>query len=665
MQIKKNRVRLIIYLSISTLLILSSINSFGISTSVLENNKIQNKNLVNRVTLNNLKIESKSVNLADFLLKDNKLHASSKNNLNNIIVSNAPDNESYPSMDMKGNIGLIAYEYENERETFVHLRYSLNYGKYWSVVTKIKAILDNYPIEIDSPSLSIIPYSNVSYGVYTSPIKNRGVFGYFEIIDIEKPNIYSSYTLDWTGFPDPGGDPSITFSFWDFDTPKIITYKNESTPWVIFLTGSTNYSYDKLIECNDSIMTCFNDPYYPEYFITLCWFPEFEYCNNLSISRYYNSSLIYGVCEIKNGSKQDLLIFEGNPRSWYNGDDLKNQTISSNINLSHPNIHVTENKIFIVADSEKNGIVLYKKDIASTKWICTNVTNGIISPGKNPNYPMVFSKNNCLFCTFIESNNIYLTSSNDNGQNWSNPLQLNSEIGSVVEKYRFGDLIDDYHILWTDNRDGNNDIYLGLLNEPPETPDIIGPSNGFSNITYDFMINSIDLDNDNISYFINWGDNTSEWTDFYPSNNNVTIKHAWKEKGTYIIKAKAKDYYGFESNWSTFKIDINKPEIQVSIKRGFRRSIQVCIENIGSCNINNLTWNITILRRGIIKRPIFKLTGNSSSFEIGSKEIIFNRPFGFGFIKVTVNVTAPGMKSFEKTIKGFIFLRFIRLRRFL
>jgi len=58
------------------------------------------------------------------------------------------------------------------------------------------------------------------------------------------------------------------------------------------------------------------------------------------------------------------------------------------------------------------------------------------------------------------------------------------------------------------------------------------------------------------------------------------------------------------------------------------------------------------------------ISGNISTIEEGSSEKVFERAFGFSLIKVTVNVTGPCINTIEKTVKGFIFLRFIRLRRF-
>jgi hypothetical protein len=104
--------------------------------------------------------------------------------------------------------------------------------------------------------------------------------------------------------------------------------------------------------------------------------------------------------------------------------------------------------------------------------------------------------------------------------------------------------------------------------------------------------------------------------------------------------------------------------IQISIKRGLRRFIRVEIENIGLVNADNIKWNVIVTRRGLFKRTILDISGNISTIEEGLSEKIFERAFGFSLIKVTVNATGPCINPVEKTVKGFIFLRFVRIRRF-
>jgi len=108
-----------------------------------------------------------------------------------------------------------------------------------------------------------------------------------------------------------------------------------------------------------------------------------------------------------------------------------------------------------------------------------------------------------------------------------------------------------------------------------------------------------------------------------------------------------------------------EPGLKVSIKRGLCRSIKVSIENTGEVDLSNITWNITVNRRGLIKKTLLDMNGTISSLELGGLETLRERLFGFGFIKVTVNIKADGIDPFEETLKGFVLFRFIRLRRFL
>jgi len=558
MKILKNKINLFFILSIIALLLIGSITSYGKTSNIIDkNDKVNKKGLSLKVSSVSRYTDSIYVKIPDLLTTNTKSFAHAGNSLENILVTSNSWSESYPSMIVEKNDCLLAYECENEGETSIFHRHSIDYGQNWSDETQIIANIWGNPIEIDSPSLSIIPSTNEAYGLYTSPLKNRAVFGYFDISDISNPNYIVTYTFDWTGFPDPEGDPDIFYSFWGFKTPQIITFNDVRTPWVSFLIGSTNYTYEHWGACNDSIMICFNDLHNPEMYVTISWFADIEHCSNISLSRDYSDSIIYGICEIKNFTNQDLLFFKGNPEEWYNNEGLINQTFASLSNLTHPDISVSGDNIYIVVDSDIEGIIIYNSSNKGESWDVKKITEDLIPPTANPNYPNIYLKNNQLFCTFIESNNIFLTCSKDNGENWINLVQLNSEIGSVVEEYRFTSLIDELHVLWTDDRSGNNDIYLALLNEPPNQPEITGPRNGKPKKTYDFIIIATDPDNDNISYIINWGDNTSDRTEYHPSGEDISISHSWEKEGNFTIIIKSKDTGGFESDWSEpFEIEI-------------------------------------------------------------------------------------------------------------
>ncbi len=111
--------------------------------------------------------------------------------------------------------------------------------------------------------------------------------------------------------------------------------------------------------------------------------------------------------------------------------------------------------------------------------------------------------------------------------------------------------------LFENHRD-QEDVYPN--NEPNEERDRTHEerwtirSSGWEDITEG---QATDRNNDDVSYFIDWGDNTtSGWVGPYASGVAIIQSHAWSKKGTYTIKAKARDVYGTESGWGTFAVSM-------------------------------------------------------------------------------------------------------------
>lgn len=101
--------------------------------------------------------------------------------------------------------------------------------------------------------------------------------------------------------------------------------------------------------------------------------------------------------------------------------------------------------------------------------------------------------------------------------------------------------------------------YPTVANQPPSIPEISGPTSGTSGVEYDFTLKSNDPDGDDVFYCINWSDGTSEFVfGPYSSNEEIIVSHTWEEKGTYLVKVKARDYYEDESDWATLEVAIPK-----------------------------------------------------------------------------------------------------------
>ncbi len=118
--------------------------------------------------------------------------------------------------------------------------------------------------------------------------------------------------------------------------------------------------------------------------------------------------------------------------------------------------------------------------------------------------------------------------------------------------------IDDGH-----NGTSSANVFITIIcfNSRPNKPIIDGPSRANPEIEVCFTFHSTDAEDDEVKYIIDWGDGTVDETDFYPSCEPLEISHAWAEKVVYIIKAKAIDIWGAESDWGYFEIEIARNKV--------------------------------------------------------------------------------------------------------
>ena len=79
---------------------------------------------------------------------------------------------------------------------------------------------------------------------------------------------------------------------------------------------------------------------------------------------------------------------------------------------------------------------------------------------------------------------------------------------------------------------------------------------------YDYTFLSTDVNGDNVSYYIDWGDDTiSDWVGPFESGQEIIQSHTWDEQGDYTIRCKARDIYEDESEWGYLEVTMpmNQP----------------------------------------------------------------------------------------------------------
>jgi outer membrane protein assembly factor BamB len=127
-----------------------------------------------------------------------------------------------------------------------------------------------------------------------------------------------------------------------------------------------------------------------------------------------------------------------------------------------------------------------------------------------------------------------------------------------------GELIWNYHPMgvWSSPAIADGKLFFGCYNfycfedgpyYPPNVPDINGPTHGEPNTQYDFTFVTTEPNGDDIFFYVKWGDGTDEdWFGPYESGEEATLSHAFPDRDTYYIRAKAKDQFGLESDWARF-----------------------------------------------------------------------------------------------------------------
>ena len=111
----------------------------------------------------------------------------------------------------------------------------------------------------------------------------------------------------------------------------------------------------------------------------------------------------------------------------------------------------------------------------------------------------------------------------------------------------------------TDDEDNISvDITWALIyesNDPPNMPIITGETHGHYGESYDYTFVSTDPEDQDVWYYIEWGDgDTEEWIGPYSSGEEIVRLHTWDDRGEYTIRAKARDIFEEESDWAYLEV---------------------------------------------------------------------------------------------------------------
>jgi len=89
----------------------------------------------------------------------------------------------------------------------------------------------------------------------------------------------------------------------------------------------------------------------------------------------------------------------------------------------------------------------------------------------------------------------------------------------------------------------------------PEAPTITGETDGRFGVEYEYTFCSIDPNGDDVCYYVEWGDGEiTDWTGAHGSGEEVVLSHTWEKRGTYTIRARAKDTDNLWGPWGELEV---------------------------------------------------------------------------------------------------------------
>ena len=376
----------------------------------------------------------------------------------NIPITDRPEDEFNPTIAVSSDgTFLLAYTLQEDIFTsYIPWRFSTDNGATWS---------DGIYYEIEGGELyPVVDYCGSGKkfcGTLQDPVNGDGANEYiFLCDDVTDPETYSMPYVEW----------SSSYPYRDRLIPDIAGYDGLGIEWwwgIIAVVGTRDERVN---------MPIFNyDNYEEDGSQWSSYFDEFQGCEHASIDIDQTNGKIYAVFDYFNETKGDwdLLLMLGdchdspdNPGhpTWFDA-----QFIGGSETNRYPSVAAYSNNAMIVAQQDefipgKQDIVCYYSSDGGETWNMSIVAG---DPAEDELYPSIVSYGVTATCTFTVNGNLYLSHTVDGGATWSEPEKINDQDDVFESGYHNADITAGGNVVWTDNRNGNLDIYFDNMGYPP------------------------------------------------------------------------------------------------------------------------------------------------------------------------------------------------------
>jgi len=404
-----------------------------------------------KVVKHEVKEVSESLELTNKIyLKENNLKTT------NIPITSAPEDEFYPTIGI-GLDGTLGFAYTFQSDFFtseVPWFYSTDDGNTWegALVWNIEGIQTG-------PAIAYTGSDRYFVGSLQDPINDDGANQWlFQMVDISDSETWEGSMWSWAasypyrdrGIPDIAGYDGIDFPGWRHVTLCIGT-RDERVNMPIF--NYLNY------EDEGSGWSSYHD--------------TFQGCENSAIDIDQTNGYFYGVIDHFNQSRGDwdLILMPGDchPTEDLSLTYFDYQILGGTKNTKLPDVGANGGTVMIVAQQDelipgKNDIVCYYSSNNGQNWEMSIVAGDTMDDEINPT---IVVYGDSATCTFAIDNNLYSCHTIDGGATWTEPEKINNQDNTFVNERRNSAITNGGYAMWTDNRNGNNDIFFDNIGFPP------------------------------------------------------------------------------------------------------------------------------------------------------------------------------------------------------
>jgi len=385
----------------------------------------------------------------------------------NVPITSALEDEFLPTIgnSQDGTLG-FAYTYQTDFFTSeIPWFYSTDDANSWEggVVWTIEGIQTGATIDYTGSDKYFV-------GSLQDPINDDGANQWlFDMVDISDSETWGGSAWSW----------AASYPYRDRGIPDIAGYDGIDTPGWRHVTVCIGTRDERV---NMPILNYLN--YDEEGSGWSSYHDSFQGCENSAIDIDQSNGYFYAVFDHFNQSRGDwdlgLISGDCHPDEE-RGITYFNYTTMGDIkNTKLPDVGANSGTVMIVAQQEelipgKTDIVCYYSLDNGESWDMSIVAGDSADYETNPS---IVVYGNSATCTYAIGDNLFVCHTVDGGVTWTDHEQINNQENSFVNERRNAAITNGGYTVWTDNRDGDQNIYYDNIGLPPapviEISDISG-----------------------------------------------------------------------------------------------------------------------------------------------------------------------------------------------